>query len=561
MRKLLIFITFTIFYLNGIAQISRGGKPFFLDKQNSSNRYKSLNKNAILESNAIILSTIDNDSLASIYQSSSSKKEYVGVIRDINFSFKDEADLLKLDDGSCLWRKMIISQNAKALGVMFKNLHLIEGAKLFIYSDDYKHILGSFTYENNKQDKYFSVDEIPTDRVIIELYEPKQVVGKSTLIIDKIVHHFKSGYKESGLCNNDLKADEEIWINAARSVVKLTIRSGRSAWLCSGVIVNDAKNSQSPFVLTAKHCFRDEGNTTDAQVNYRASNLITKFNYQEIGVEFTENNPNQSITGSELIASSDNLDFALLVLSDTIPTNFNPLFAGINLSKDSELPSIERACIHHPNGDIKKISYTYDKLTTFTYTGEDLKLDPFSHWKAVWTSGVTEGGSSGSPLFDENFRVLGLLSGGASGCDGTEMQEGTNLDLFTKMGLCWDKKTNENQQLKKWLDPQNTNYGNIPAFDPNSKTTIDQNALDNSISKPRIRLKKNKRMVVDFNTNKFFSYHVNIYNNMGTLMKKMSSRNQGEYNEEIDINNLRSGIYFIQTTTIYGNFISKIYIN
>ena len=37
-----------------------------------------------------------------------------------------------------------------------------------------------------------------------------------------------------------------------------------------------------------------------------------------------------------------------------------------------------------------------------------------------WELGVTEGGSSGSPLFDQNGRIIGQLFGGTATCIDTE---------------------------------------------------------------------------------------------------------------------------------------------
>ena len=73
-----------------------------------------------------------------------------------------------------------------------------------------------------------------------------------------------------------------------------------------------------------------------------------------------------------------------------------------------------------------------------------------------WTStingfGVTEGGSSGSPIFDQNKRVVGQLSGGSSSCFNTNYS-----DLYGKMSENWNNNGNNNgSQLAPWLDPIN----------------------------------------------------------------------------------------------------------
>ena len=67
--------------------------------------------------------------------------------------------------------------------------------------------------------------------------------------------------------------------------------------------------------------------------------------------------------------------------------------------------------------------------------------------------GVTEGGSSGSSIFNQNGLVTGVLTGGASYCDATNQS-----DVYGKVWHAWDQMGNTNdKQLKSWLDPVNAN--------------------------------------------------------------------------------------------------------
>ena len=55
-----------------------------------------------------------------------------------------------------------------------------------------------------------------------------------------------------------------------------------------------------------------------------------------------------------------------------------------------------------------KISFDNNSLLRTDYSSNSGN----SHWRTVWDSGTTEGGSSGSPLFDSNHRIIGQLHGG-----------------------------------------------------------------------------------------------------------------------------------------------------
>jgi hypothetical protein len=68
--------------------------------------------------------------------------------------------------------------------------------------------------------------------------------------------------------------------------------------------------------------------------------------------------------------------------------------------------------------------------------------------------GVTEGGSSGSPLFNSQGKLIGTLTGGDASCDSIYL---TKPDYFGKLWYHWDKTgTVDSLQLRPWLDPQNS---------------------------------------------------------------------------------------------------------
>ena len=112
------------------------------------------------------------------------------------------------------------------------------------------------------------------------------------------------------------------------------------------------------------------------------------------------------------------------------------------------------AGIHHPAGDIKKIS-TFNGTTISTTWGGSVSN---THWRITWSAnsnghGVTEGGSSGSPLFNNSSgRIIGTLTGGGSYCTAL-----TSPDVYGKMSYHWmSNGTPNNERLKTYLDPGNT---------------------------------------------------------------------------------------------------------
>ena len=80
-----------------------------------------------------------------------------------------------------------------------------------------------------------------------------------------------------------------------------------------------------------------------------------------------------------------------------------------------------------------------------------------------WQMGVTEGGSSGSPLFNENGHLIGQLWRGSAACSGTNDNGG--YDEYGRFDVSWDAGTTVATRLREWLDPSNTGEVIIDQFE------------------------------------------------------------------------------------------------
>jgi len=218
--------------------------------------------------------------------------------------------------------------------------------------------------------------------------------------------------------------------------------------------MNNTAYDFKPYLLTAEHC---------AIINTfaSASNLndwVFYFNYASATCENPSNENglvDDFVVGSSLVARSDDnggdlgSDFLLLELNNQVPESFDAYYAGFNRS---QINPISGVCYHHPAGDIKKVS-TYNQGATLGSFGE---VTPNTHWVLRWSAtangfGTTEGGSSGSSLLDENGRVLGILTGGASSCSEPQFS-----DLYGTIAYGWRSNGSSSlNQLAPWLDPLN----------------------------------------------------------------------------------------------------------
>jgi PKD repeat protein len=128
-------------------------------------------------------------------------------------------------------------------------------------------------------------------------------------------------------------------------------------------------------------------------------------------------------------------------MNNTPPSTYNAYYAGWD---HSGTPPTSGMSIHHPDGDIAKIS-PCNAMTLDSYSSATC-------WKTPWSGAAcTEPGSSGSPIFDQNKRIVGQLYGGPSACGATDM-----WDYYGCFHISWTGAGTDATRLSNWLDPGNT---------------------------------------------------------------------------------------------------------
>ena len=349
-----------------------------------------------------------------------------GAPIDAHYNLENSGEWIDTNDGR-IWRLSITSEGAYSINLLYDRFILPEGAEMFIYDDDMNTILGAFTNQNNKDHQTFATAPTQGDVTIIEYFEPYTVEFHGEIQINRIVHAYKDiffndnerGYGDSGSCNNNVNCPEFIdWADEVRSVAMI-LTSGGSR-LCTGSLINNVREDLTPYFLTANHCLGGE------------SSWIFMFNYDSPGCN-NQNGPTyMTVQGSTLLENSSNSDFALLLLEETPPLDYEVHFAGWDATGNT--PNIPVG-IHHPSGDIKKISFDYNNASN---SGNYWDVDS-------WDDGTTEPGSSGSPLFDGlTHRIVGQLYGGVASCSNF------GYDTYGKVSSSW------NSGLRNFLDPDNT---------------------------------------------------------------------------------------------------------
>lgn len=382
-------------------------------------------------------------------------------------------------DAGKVWRLGLRSSDAYSLYLVFGEFKLVPGVKLFVYNVDYSDIAGAFTNNNNNSFNKLTVSPVSGDLIIVELNIPSGTGDFGNLMLSKVGHDYhnlfgysrlKSASAQSDTCEIDVNCDiGQPWQREKRAVCRMIVNGE----YCTGTLINNAENLKIPYLLAAYHC------VSTAQI---AAEGLFYFNLERTTCGGGSTKPYITLSGSELVSTTDHkLDFALLKLYDYPPLSAQPYFVGWDASTSSEPQS--GTVIHHPNGDVKKISITNHPLITGSF-GEN--YDPSSHWVVSrYDYGATEGGSSGAPIFNPQHRLVGTLTGGSASCSYPKE------DYFAKFSLDWNKYQDSTNQVKRWLNPANKNITFINGIDPFNDTLGICNTFWNIGQKEYISLNNN----------------------------------------------------------------------
>lgn len=361
-----------------------------------------------------------------------------------------------LPDGTQLWQMEVNAPGALAISLGYEKFIIPEGGKLFAYNPERTKIIGAFTHKTNPLRLEFATEFVYGDKIILEYVAPEKDGSIPTPPEIKIsdIHYgynhimvpledgswTKSITMEPCMLNINCPEGDE-WQDQKKGVVK----SYCGGYLCSGSMINNTAQNFDPLVLSAFHCYED---ISESYINQ----AVYYFHYERTGcANSSAISPNlKTIVGAQYIVKIPwdyGSDGALLRLNEAVPENYDVYFNGWDRR---DIGATSGVSIHHPDGNYKRISTYTQALQSFKYN----TCANNAHWKVYWAATVsghssTEGGSSGSPIFNQDGLIVGSLSGGQASCYNLN-----GYDAYGKLWYHWDQYTNQN--MKPYLDPINS---------------------------------------------------------------------------------------------------------
>jgi hypothetical protein len=352
---------------------------------------------------------------------------------------------------------------------MYDKFWLPEGAKFSVYSEDTEQYIGAITSEyiggSRETPIEFATAIIYGETVVFEYFQPASVNGSAVILVSRIDYGYRyvdnpygniqRGFGDAGNCQVNINCSEgNNWQTEKHAVAGVAIVRPNGSWWCSCALTNNTGNDDTPYVLTANHCLKG----LDAITNSSASQCVFYWEYELPGCANSTIEPTlRSTTGATLVANNADSDFALFRLTQN-PLNVSgvkPYYLGWDRSGNAGTSGVG---IHHPVVDVKKIS-TLNHATTSSG----------NYWQHYWDQtvngySVTEGGSSGSPLINNNHHVIGQLYGGSYVDCSNPSQD---IAIYGKFNVSWtgNGATDNRRKLQPWLDPAGTvslDIANLP---------------------------------------------------------------------------------------------------
>ena len=473
-----------------------------------------------------------------------------GFNHTVSLSTLNSGTWIELPNGDELWLLKLNCVQAKTVNLTFHKTIIPDGNELYVYNEEKSWILGKFT-AYHLYEGMLGTELLPGNSVIVEYYVPKQnKANKGHIEISTVTHGYRTAaefqlkaFGDAGACNMNVNCpDGAVWTNQRNSVVMLV--SGSNGF-CTGALINNTLNDGKPYILTANHCYSNP------------ASWVFRFNWQAESCANPVSSPTfESLSGAVLRARRTPSDMCLVeitggLVDNTVPESYNPFFAGWNRSNTPPTATIG---IHHPRGDIKKISFDDNPAVAVQEMGS---TEPESSWQVVWDRNTTtEQASSGSPLFDQNGRIIGQLWGGQASC--------TNLtapDFYGRIHNSWEPVgSTETNQLKHWLDPTNSGVEAIDGLD----LGVPPLDLDGALSQPKgasgtvcgSQITPSVTLInlgLDVITSATISYHINGGPNQQMNWTGSLSRYQSEI-IELDEQTLTDGSYTFtaEVTTVNG---------
>jgi hypothetical protein len=461
-------ITGLLLHIPGaFAQISEGGTPpsFRYDQSRTL-------RNAVEKTKVSVDFYVEDLREVDAWRSREGAPMPVGKLIPVDYTMDNAGSRTTLPGGERIWQLHLSVPDAVAVMLYYRDFYIPEGGKLFIYSADKSQLLGAYTENTHPSGGLFATEFIGGDELVLEYVESETSAEKPRIHIDNVGYGYNTSALKafcgittragsSGACMVNINCEEgDAWQNEKKGVCHTVQKIGKMSYICTGSLMNNTAEDFKPLILTARHCatyFENDGGKNRIEIVADSSDMQQWLFYFHMEREGCSNSSlpagRRTMSGCKLLVNTGKdggSDGMLLLLNEMIPEEYDVFYNGWDRN---DTPASSGVGIHYPNGDYMKISTYGTPARKYTFISGEFTGYTDACWDVTFQQtvnghGVTEGGSSGSPLYNENKLVVGTLTGGSSTCASP-----SGLNIYGKMSYHWDKFRQDSAHMDIWLDP------------------------------------------------------------------------------------------------------------
>lgn len=306
--------------------------------------------------------------------------------------------LMDTDKGRDVWTFSVRSPEAYGIRIHFTDFEVGDGSVLvYSFGDSGTIVRGPYTGSGPDGDGDFWTASLPGDEVFVEATGTDEPLFEIVEVIhfDQDLYAFDGESREDVFaCHLDVNCHmNEVAASAKNATGQMNfLCDDNTCHVCTGTLLNDNDSeTTAPYFLTARHCLN-----TQAEVD----TLEVVWNYETDSCNGTV--PNYATlprnVGGTHLKSYDENDMELIWLGGSLP-------GTVALAGWSTSTTTGQYGVHHPKGSWKRVVF-------FDHTGAECPwFDPWDYDSYDMTDGLTQGGSSGSGVFNSAGQLTGQLWG------------------------------------------------------------------------------------------------------------------------------------------------------
>ncbi len=386
------------------------------------------------------------------------KRVRIGLVKPVNFMVSVDHPVFTAD-GGFVCTAAAESRNATALRVHFSDFNLPPNAAVYIYNttgeafgpytgrgpgdegDFWSHtVYGPIAYvqlrhfgpasKSDLKSARFKISEVGhLGQKFLLPFLQKETQDRENLSTALELCDYNEPCVEDASCYSGTAVN-----NAKNAVAHMEWISGGWIYYCSGGLIADTDpDTQIPYFLTANHCL------SKARA---AAGLECYFQYWTANCGGACYDPVGAVPrtlGADIVNTSRDGDFSLLQLRENPPAG--SVFMGWTNVPVATADGTELFRISHPSGAPQ--AYSKHVVDSDYVECSSLPIGEFIY--SLDVVGATEGGSSGSPVYNMDGQIVGQLYG-ACGYTLEICDAENNRTVDGAFAFYYDN-------VKQWLDP------------------------------------------------------------------------------------------------------------